>query len=124
MMDRFSDFLGLFGGEEPGGAAASSGPEAAEDREADSLMQAYQRLFSSPDGQQVLSHLMEVAGVLHSSHVPGDALQSAWREGRRQIVCAILHNLGQGHDVLLPPFVPDAPVPSVTATEKENASNV
>jgi len=46
--------------------------------------------FSSDEGKAVLKDLMESCGCLVTSFVPGDPHQTAFNEGRREIVNRIL----------------------------------
>lgn len=54
---------------------------------------AYHALFTSPDGQKVLHHMLAQAGLLETSHTPGDAHDTAFREGRRSMALDVLRML-------------------------------
>lgn len=50
----------------------------------------YQAVFGSPQGQQVLAHLIKVSGVTSSNFVAGDPTATAFKEGQRHLVLSIL----------------------------------
>lgn len=55
---------------------------------------AYKRLFTSEDGETVLHDLMVSAGVISNlSYVQGDSHQTAFNEGRREIVNRIIETI-------------------------------
>jgi len=59
-----------------------------------SVNKAYKRTFSTDDGQTVLEDLMVSAGVISgSSFVAGDPYQTAFNEGRREIVNRIIESV-------------------------------
>lgn len=53
----------------------------------------YQQVFSSPAGKNVLRHLMKTGGVLTTSFVAGDPYTSAYNEGQRAFMLAIIKRL-------------------------------
>jgi len=52
----------------------------------------FRSVFTSPDGESVLRDMMEKF-YKYSSHVPGDSHETAFNEGRRQVVIYILDRL-------------------------------
>jgi hypothetical protein len=59
------------------------------------LHEHYKVVFSSKDGEIVLSHLCKTGFVMDTTHVPGDSHETAHREGMRRIVVSILKFLGK-----------------------------
>tara|TARA_R100000687_G_C6396789_1_gene139909 strand:+ start:438 stop:725 length:288 start_codon:yes stop_codon:yes gene_type:complete len=59
------------------------------------LNEHYKVVFSSKDGEIVLSHLCKTGFVLDTTHVPGDSHETAHREGMRRIVVSILKFIGK-----------------------------
>ena len=49
------------------------------------VARAYQAVFSTQEGIVVLHDLLQRAGMLTTSHVPGDACSTAYYEGRRSL---------------------------------------
>ena len=49
------------------------------------VKQAYNRVFSGPDGEQVLLDIGRFCAPHQTTHVPGDPDESKLREGRRQV---------------------------------------
>jgi hypothetical protein len=57
------------------------------------LAHAYQRTFDTPHGQMVLRDLLRKGGILETSHEPGDAYTTAWRDGRRSLALELVEAL-------------------------------
>lgn len=71
-------------------------------REQKSLIQTqrYSQVFTTPEGQYVLNDLMQVCHMLSPTHVTGDAHETAFREGKRNVVLRILQILGTDSEKL------------------------
>lgn len=54
---------------------------------------AYQDVFASPAGEIVLRDLARVTGVLEVGTVPGDAIMSAFNDGRRAVFLHVARQL-------------------------------
>lgn len=54
---------------------------------------AYHFTFGLPEGKLVLHDLLQAAGLLETSMVPGDPQGTAYREGRRSVALEIIHKL-------------------------------
>lgn len=50
----------------------------------------FKQVFGSPEGKEVLKHLLNFCGVLRASYVPRDALCTARNEGRREVGLEII----------------------------------
>lgn len=61
----------------------------------------YVRLFSTPDGQDVLLHIMRTGGITRSCHVSGDSHASAMLEGQRRLALSILRFAKKDYKQLL-----------------------
>lgn len=59
----------------------------------DNTLKAYKRVFSTEDGILVMNDLIEVGGVLKSSHVPNDPYGTAYNEGWRSLTLHLLNRL-------------------------------
>lgn len=55
----------------------------------------YKELFSLPQGQTVLRHLIKTYHVLKPSFVPGDPNGTAYQEGQRSVVLSIMRWAGK-----------------------------
>lgn len=55
-------------------------------------MQAYQRVFESPEGKLVLRDLMKGCHFYETTFT-GDAIETAYREGERSVVLRIIRTL-------------------------------
>ena len=53
------------------------------------LHESYVAVFSSPEGQRVLRHIMKVGGVLSPSFVQGDPHGTSFKEGQRHLALSI-----------------------------------
>lgn len=60
---------------------------------AQKIVSKYQRVFGSSEGRDVLHDMMKSNFVLRSTFVPGDAQATAYQEGQRESVLAILNML-------------------------------
>jgi len=49
----------------------------------------YKEVFNSPSGQKVFEDLAKFCGAVSTSHCPGDALETAYREGMRRVFLRI-----------------------------------
>lgn len=67
---------------------------------ASDLRKAYRATFGSEKGQAVLEDLRRVTGVGRSSYVPGDAMETIWRDGRKSVVHLIEQHLDGGEPEL------------------------
>lgn len=56
------------------------------------LMEAYRSVFSTPQGELVLSHLAKIGHVADTTFVQGAPDISAFNEGRRHLVLSIIRN--------------------------------
>jgi hypothetical protein len=59
--------------------------------------EAYQTVFSSPQGQRVLRHILQNNFVMSPAHVAGDPHTSAMREGQRICAMQILRHFTRDH---------------------------
>lgn len=50
----------------------------------------YVRVFSTPDGERVLRHILKMGGAHKAAHVPGDSHTSAMNEGKRIMALSIV----------------------------------
>ena len=57
------------------------------------LGRAYHAVFGSPEGKLVLADLLGAAGMLETSHMPGDSCGTAFQEGRRSLGLHVLDHL-------------------------------
>jgi len=53
------------------------------------LIQAYRKVFDTPDGQMVLSHIMREGFITETTFVAGDSHQTALNEGSRRLALGI-----------------------------------
>lgn len=60
----------------------------------------YKRIFTTPDGQELLKLLAEEAGAYRPSFVPGDPYQTAFNEGKRQIYSHITGIINQNEEII------------------------
>lgn len=65
-----------------------------------SLIQDYIKVFSTPEGENVIKDLME-QGYLLTPTYAGDDVKSALNEGKRELVLYILHHLSYDVQSLL-----------------------
>jgi hypothetical protein len=61
----------------------------------------YRRIFDSPDGARVLTHIMKVGHVTSTTFVPGDPHMTAMNEGKRLLALSILRFVGTEHKKLI-----------------------
>jgi hypothetical protein len=73
-------------------------PELAQDAAA--LAQAYRQTFASEPGRLVLADLLRRAGLMQSSF-SSDALETAYREGRRRMGLEIVEAINRDPDAVL-----------------------
>lgn len=70
-------------------------------REAITLRSCYRQVFSeSRASQVVLRHLMRTCGVTRSCFVAGDATETAYKNGQRDVVLSILRYINSNDDDL------------------------
>lgn len=65
------------------------------------LHASYQRVFSSPDGELVLRHIMKVGYVTQTTFVKGDPHESNLREGQRRLALSILKFVRRDHSEIV-----------------------
>lgn len=53
------------------------------------LHESYVAVFTSPDGEKVLRHILKVAGAAQSTFVQGDPHGTSFREGQRHLALSI-----------------------------------
>ncbi len=70
-----------------------------QDRE--QLAKAYRRLIESRDGQRIIADLARYTNVLNSSYAPGDAHQTLFNEGQRDVYLHIMSMARLSDDELL-----------------------
>lgn len=63
--------------------------------------QAYRDVFTSPQGQIVLRHLMRKFHVASSTFVAGDPTDTARQEGERRVILSILRAVYRNEDELI-----------------------
>ena len=56
----------------------------------DQFQKKWQKLMDSPDGEIILTALLEIYS-LRTSHIPGDPYQTAFNEGQRDVVNFLLN---------------------------------
>lgn len=61
------------------------------------LHASYKRVFETPDGQEVLTHICKVAHLSKSTFVAGDPYETAMNEGRRKLALEILRFVRKDH---------------------------
>lgn len=61
------------------------------------LHEAYQAVFSTPDGEMVLEHILKVGHVMDSTFVRGDIHETCLREGERRLALSILRHVLKDH---------------------------
>lgn len=61
------------------------------------LHESYQVVFSTPDGELVLEHILRVGHVFESSFVRGDVHETCLREGERRLALSILRHVLKDH---------------------------
>ena len=57
------------------------------------IAELYQAVLNAPDGQRMLAHFLNMAGLLKTSQVDGDPFRTAWNEGRRSVALEVLELL-------------------------------
>jgi len=57
------------------------------------LVKAYDQVFSTPDGREVLEDLAHKFWLTATGHIPGDTHTTAFNEGQRSVVLHILQAL-------------------------------
>lgn len=65
------------------------------------LHAAYVRVFSTEDGQKVLSHIAKHGFVTQSTFVAGDPQQTAMNEGMRRMALSIMKFVHRDHKQLI-----------------------
>lgn len=60
------------------------------------LQKAYRATFGSEKGQAVLEDMRRVAGMGRPSYVPGDAMETVYRDGKKSLVYMIEQHLNGG----------------------------
>lgn len=65
------------------------------------VQSAYHAIFSTPDGQLVLRHLMKVGHVTSPTFVAGDSHQTSFREGQRHLALSILRQVNKDQSELI-----------------------
>jgi hypothetical protein len=66
-----------------------------------SLCQHYKDTFETKSGRIILHDLMKQAGMLSTSHVPGDSHSTSFNEGTRQSCLYILQQLNTSEQELI-----------------------
>ncbi len=59
-------------------------------QEQEGLAKAYRRFVESRDGQRIVTDLARYTNVLNSSYAPGDAHQTLFNEGQRDVYLHIM----------------------------------
>lgn len=54
------------------------------------LQESYAAVFSTPDGERVLRHIMRAGNIAQSSFVQGDPHGTSFREGQRHLALSIV----------------------------------
>jgi len=49
------------------------------------LKSAYKTIFNTPEGKTVFKDLVKFCGANRPSHIPGDPMETAYREGMRRV---------------------------------------
>lgn len=62
------------------------------------LHEAYQSVFSTEQGKQVLTHLVKEGYILKSTFVAGDPHRTSLNEGKRLLALSILKFVNKDHD--------------------------
>ena len=65
------------------------------------LHEAFQTVFTSPQGQLVLEHIIKEGFVLKSTFVVGDSHSTALNEGSRRLALSILKFVNKSHDSMI-----------------------
>lgn len=65
------------------------------------LHEHYAKVFSTPDGEAVLRHILKVGNVTRACHVAGDPHTSAMNEGMRRLALSILRYARKDHAELI-----------------------
>ncbi len=55
----------------------------------------YIATFTSPQGQEVLKHLIRSCHVTKPTFTPGDPYQTAFKEGQRHVILSILSQINK-----------------------------
>lgn len=76
-------------------------PGRRQQREYAEIVGAYRDVFTSPQGETVLRHLLQVCGVFRPTYVRGDQIDTVHSEGRRDVALGILNMLGKDPDQVL-----------------------
>lgn len=63
--------------------------------------EAYQTVFGSPQGEEVLRHICRVGYVTTSTFVKGDPYQTSLNEGKRMLALSILKFVHKDHAKLI-----------------------
>lgn len=66
-----------------------------------SLHEAYQSVFSGPQGEMVLSHIVKEGFVTKSTFVAGDPHQTSLNEGKRVFALSILKFVNKTHSNII-----------------------
>lgn len=65
------------------------------------LHAAFQTVFNTPEGEQVLEYICKVGKVFEATHKPGDPEQSRINEGRRELALEILRFVRRDHHAMV-----------------------
>lgn len=71
-------------------------PEERQQKQAEAYskkVKAYQDVFNSPQGQEVLQDILSHCHFYQPSHTPGDPYETAFREGERNVALKIVKAL-------------------------------
>ena len=60
--------------------------------------ESYQNVFSGPDGERVLAHIMKEGCILKTTFVSGDPHQTSLNEGKRILALSILKFVHRDHN--------------------------
>jgi hypothetical protein len=61
----------------------------------------YTRVFSTPDGERILRHILKEAGAYKSTFVAGDPHMTSFNEGRRNMALSIAKFALRDHNKML-----------------------
>lgn len=68
----------------------AAGTTASREKEALRKTILYKKVFANPEGEEVISDLMQLTGHFSQSHVPGDPYSTAFNDGQKNVVNTIL----------------------------------
>lgn len=66
-----------------------------------SIHEHYQAVFSTPQGKEVLSHIMREGYMLKTTFVAGDPHQTSLNEGKRRLALSILKFVNKDHNKVI-----------------------